>query len=270
MGSVDPFVVSLPEVPGRVVVEVPHAGLLLPEPVRLQTRVKPEETVRDSDPYVDRLVMGAPERGAALLTATVSRYVVDLNRAPDDVSTEVVADHPAAKPTQPRGVVWSTTTEGRALWNGPLTFRELSARIARYHRPYHLALEELIETTRARHGPMILLCVHSMPSTARAGRRADVVPGTRGRSTASSRVIDAVDAHFRSKNLSVRHDEPYRGGYTTGLWGRPDEGIHAVQIELSRALYLDEQTLTPNERGVAELQDVLDGLVTTLVALDLS
>lgn len=265
-----PFVLTFPDAaPVPVVVEVPHAGLELPTELREGLRARPEDALRDADPYVDRIVEAAPSHGAPLLRATLSRYVVDLNRAPDDVSREVVADHPAPRPTQPRGVVWATTTEGRLLWPRPLDHAELARRLSRYHAPYHRAIEEQLLATRARHGWAILLSVHSMPSSARGVRRADVVPGTRGRTTAASRVIDAVGAHFTAHALSVRHDDPYRGGYTTGLWGRPEEGIHAVQIELSRALYLDERTLTPNDAGVAEMAAVMMGLVDRLGALDL-
>ena len=252
-----------------MVVEVPHAGLALPPEIAAELLVPASDALRDADPFVDRLVEGATAAGASRLVAQLSRYVVDLNRAGDDVGRDVVGDHPAPRPTQARGVVWATTTDGRALWRNPLTHQRLEDRLARYYDPYHARLAGLIEGLRARHGRVILLCVHSMPSTARGARRADVVPGTRGRTTAASRVIDAVDAHFAAHHLSVRHDDPYRGGHTTGVWGRPQDGIHAVQIEVSRALYLDERTLVPSERGVAEIAGVLDRLVERLAELRL-
>jgi N-formylglutamate deformylase len=261
---VEPFLVTSPAAPTPVVVEVPHAGLLLPPEIAAELLIPASDALRDADPFVDRLVEGTSSCGATRLVATLSRYVIDLNRAPDDVGREVVRDHPAPRPTQPRGVVWATSTDGRALWRSPLDHARLTDRLARYYEPYHAALAELIERLHGRHGRVILLCVHSMPSTARGARRADVVPGTRGRTTAASRVIDAVEAHFKEHHLSVRHDDPYRGGHTTGLWGRPAEGIHAVQIEVSRALYLDERTLVPLERGIAEIAGVLDRLVERL------
>ena len=83
------------------------------------------------------------------------------------------------------------------------------------------------------------------PAGESTGRRADVVPGTRGRKSASPRFIDAVDRHARARGWSVRHDEPYAGGFTTQHYGRPGDRVHAVQLELSRYLYLDEETLRP-------------------------
>jgi N-formylglutamate deformylase len=268
---VQPFLLTpASAAPVPILVEVPHAGLGLPSELEGALRARPEDMLRDADPHVDRLVQGVPDRGAPLLAATLSRYVVDLNRAPDDVGRDVVADHPAPRPTQARGVVWSTTTDGRPLWPHPIAHAELMRRLDRYHAPYHRVIEEQLGAIHRRHGWAILLSVHSMPSMARGVRRADVVPGTRGRTTAASRVIDAVEGHFRAHALSVRHDDPYRGGYTTGLWGRPDEGIHAVQIEISRALYLDERSLLLKPAGVEELGAVLGGLVERLAALDLA
>jgi N-formylglutamate amidohydrolase len=95
-------------------------------------------------------------------------------------------------------------------------------------------------------------------------RRADVVPGTRGRSTADGRIIDLIDSHFREAGLSVKHDDPYRGGWTTSSYGAPKRRQHAVQIELNRALYVDEQTSEIKKNDFAQLQTLLDQLVGKL------
>ena len=95
-------------------------------------------------------------------------------------------------------------------------------------------------------------------------RRADIVPGTRGRSTADGRIIDLIDSHFREAGLSVKHDDPYRGGWTTSSYGAPKRGQHAVQIELNRALYVDEKTSEIKPNDFAQLQTVLDRLVGKL------
>jgi N-formylglutamate amidohydrolase len=100
-------------------------------------------------------------------------------------------------------------------------------------------------------------------------RRADIVPGTRGRTTADPRVIDFVDRHFRAAGLSVRHDDPYRGGFTTGHYGRPDESIHAIQIELNRALYVDESTSRPKDDALSMLGKLCGGLLDRLANLNL-
>src|SRR5690606_29758211 len=129
----------------------------------------------------------APELGATLLVAKYSRYVVDLNRAEDDVDSSTVSDHPRANGAQPRGVVWRSTTDGRPILKGPLSYSQLLARLSRYYTPYHARLQLTLQEFRAQFGYALLLAAHSMPSTGRAGHRdpgahrADIVPGTCGR-----------------------------------------------------------------------------------------
>lgn len=258
-----------------VIVEVPHAGLAIPEVVTAEMAVPHDAILRDADIYVDKLYAGAPDRGASLICAGVSRYVVDLNRADDDVDAETVPDHPAPRALQPRGVVWRMTTDGRAALTEPLSYAQLTRRLELFHAPYHAAVEAELSAVRDRFGHAIMIAGHSMPSVGRAGhddtgaRRADVVPGTRGRTSADSRVIDLVDAHFRAAGLSVRHDDPYRGGYTTGHYGRPGEHWHVVQIELNRALYVDEATSEPRAGDFERLQGLLMRLLDELGRLEL-
>jgi N-formylglutamate amidohydrolase len=236
----------------------------------------PQDCVaRDADIYVDKLYAGAARRGASMLAARVSRYVVDLNRAEDDVDLQTVPDHPAPRGVQPRGVVWRMTTDGRPLLRRPLRHVQLDRRLALFHRPYHGALETELRRLRERFGFAIVLAGHSMPSVGRSirsdrvTRRADVVPGTRGGTSADRRLIDFVDAHFRRAGLSVRHDDPYRGGYTTAHYGRPAEGWHAIQLELNRGLYVHEATGEPKAGAFEALREVLLDLVVGVGELDL-
>lgn len=258
-----------------VLVEVPHAGLAVPDLVREQIIASRWAILRDADPYVDELYAEAPQAGATLLAAKVSRYVVDLNRSPDDVDGETCPDHPTPRAMQPRGVVWRMTTDGRPALRRPLRHAELEMRLEAFHRPYHDALRQQLQRIRERWGYAILVAGHSMPSIGRSGhsdsgvRRADIVPGTRGRSTADRRVIDLVDAHFRAAGLTVRHDDPYRGGWSTGHYGRPEEGWHAVQIEVNRALYMDESTGEPRPEPMQRVRELLRVLVEKLGRLEL-
>lgn len=259
-----------------VLVEVPHAGLALPDGVREELVAPADAIVRDADIYVDKLYANAPRHGAALLAASVSRYVVDLNRARDDVDRLSVSDHPSAHGTQPRGVVWRATTDGRPALKRPLSYERLLSRLQRFYVPYHDSLQHTLLDLRRRFGHVVLLAAHSMPSTGRAlhadpgVRRADVVPGTRGRTSCDARVVDLVDAHFRAAGLSVEHDTPYRGGFTTQHYGRPADGVHAVQIELNRALYVNEANAEPLDPDFGRLQATLDALVIELGQLKLT
>lgn len=260
--------------PAPLIVEVPHAGTDVPNDIAPTLAADPNDLLQDADLYVDELLSTAPAHGAVLLAARVSRYVVDLNRFEHDVDSGVVTDLPTARPNLPRGLIWRETTDGRSVLHRPLTPTELEARLQQYYRPYHQTLTEQIEALRARFGYVILLSGHSMPSVGRAGhgdagrRRADVVPGTRGRTSAHANVIDTVDAHFRAAGLSVRHDDPYRGGATTARWGQPHENIHAIQVEINRGLYMDETNFQRKRDTFRWLTSLCDGLIARLCNLE--
>jgi N-formylglutamate amidohydrolase len=255
-----------------VVVEVPHAGLAL-DAETLATLVAPAQAIgRDADLFVDELYADAPDVGATLFLAPMSRYVVDLNRAETDVDeSTVLGGGNAVRAT--RGLVWRLTSDGAAAIAAPLSRVEVDRRLALYYRPYHRALAQLLEEKVARFGWAVLLAAHSMPSTGRAAHgdpnevRADVVPGTRGRTSARPAFIDAVDAHARAAGLTIAHDTPYRGGYATAHYGRPDLGVHAVQVELARRLYMNEETLQRAPEAFAKMRAFCTGLVERLGAV---
>jgi len=249
-----------------VIVEVPHAGLHMAAPF-LEPLVAPARAIaRDADLYVDSLYEDAAAEGATVLIARLSRYVIDVNRAEGDIDSEVV-EGARADVRLHHGLVWRTTSDGERALSRRLTHTELCERLDLVWRPYHRELAAIIERKRAAFGTAIILAAHSMPSIDRApyrsgeppspasafGRetrdppveRADVVPGTRGRKTAAARYIDAVESHAVGQGWTVRHDDPYSGGFTTQHYGHPAERVHAVQVELARRLYLDEATLRP-------------------------
>jgi N-formylglutamate amidohydrolase len=256
--------------PSPVVVEVPHSGLHVPPEVEPEIDATPSAVLRDSDIYVDQLYQRAPENGATLLVSRVSRYVVDLNRGPEEVDSAAVPRHPRARHIPARGVVWRARTDGTPLLRAPLTIEQFTQRLSLFYEPYHQTLREVAAQIRKEHGQVMILAAHSMPSAGRrvlgggAVRRADVVPGTRGRSTADGRIIDLIESHFREAGLSVKHDDPYRGGWTTSSYGAPKRKQHAVQIELNRALYVDERTSEIKKNDFVQLQRVLDELVGKL------
>jgi len=256
--------------PSPVLVEVPHSGLRVPPEVESEIDATPLAMLRDSDIYVDQLYQHAPENGATLLVSRVSRYVVDLNRGPDEVDSAAVPRHPKGRHIPARGVVWRARTDGTPLLRAPLTVQQFTRRLELFYEPYHRTLREVASQIREQHGRVVIVAAHSMPSAGRRTlgggevRRADIVPGTRGRSTADGRIIDLIDSHFREAGLSVKHDDPYRGGWTTSSYGAPKRGQHAVQIELNRALYVDEHTSEIKTSDFAQLQTVLDQLVGKL------
>ncbi len=269
-----------------LVVEIPHAGLWI-DPESLAYTVAPARAVaRDADLFVDELFADAPALGATLLVARTSRYLVDLNRAEGDFDAESVEG--GGRTPSPRGVVWRLTTDGEPVLCARLPRSELQRRIDAFHRPYHRALAGLLQRKCDRFGFAILLCAHSMPSHPRpaplagdgAARpaaqtssqvpvfRADLVPGTRGRTTAAGVVIDRVDACGRAAGWTIRHDDPYRGGFSTGHYGCPARGVHAVQIEIARRLYMDETCLRMNPQGSRAVREFARALVSRLAFAD--
>ena len=258
-----------------LLIEIPHAGLELPSELAASRALGRSARMADADLYVDELYEGATELGATVLIARYSRHVVDLNRAEDDVDPSIVPEHPSPRGRLARGVIWKTSIDGLRLLDRPLRFEEYRERIARFHRPYHRQLRAELDRLRERFGFVILLAAHSMPSHGRSVsgaalvRRADIVPGTRGWTSADSRIIDHIDAFFRAAGYSIRHDDPYRGGYSTAHYGRPAEGFHAVQIELNRGLYVDERSFERLDPGFERLRGDLRALIDSLVGLRL-
>jgi N-formylglutamate amidohydrolase len=245
------FEPTAPETP--VVVEIPHAGLDLPAPF-LEPLAAPARALgRDADLYVDALYADAPAAGASMLVCRTSRYAVDVNRAETDIDGEIV-EGARGDVVLHHGLVWRTTSDGESALGRKLSRSELEERLEVVWRPYHRALSALVEHKRSRFGVAVVLAAHSMPSVERTARergqggaavrtRADVVPGTRGRRSAAAELIDAVEEHAVARGWTVRHDDPYAGGFTTQHYGRPGEGVHVIQVELARRLYLDEETL---------------------------
>lgn len=279
-----------------VVVSVPHAGLVVPDEDRALLALSGNALQRDADLHVDKLVAGVPALGVTVVVARVSRYVLDVNRAPDDVDREACPEIPRPARPSARGLCWRTTTEGAAVLTRPLTLSELRSRLARIHAPYHETLTHLLAERRQRFGYAVLLDVHSMPSLSRASsnggpaapnagasgsagssglaaaagvRRADVVPGDLRGTSCAPALSKLVVEHFQSRGLSVRPNDPYMGGYITKHHGRPLRGVHALQIELNRDLYMDESSFALKADGAAVLADHLVALVEEVKALRL-
>ncbi len=251
-----------------VIVEIPHAGLLVPA-IFMPDMLAPARAIgRDADLYVDELYAGAHEEGATVLVARTSRYVADLNRDVGDFDAQSVSGGPDAH--APRGIIWRITTEGERALAAPLRREAFEQRLRDVYRPYHEKLTELISAKLRRFGRAVVLAAHSMPSLGSAthtdtGRpRADVVPGTRGRTSAAARFIDLVEAHAVQAGHTVVHDEPYKGGYVTQHYGRPANDVHVVQVEIARRLYMDEISLRPRPEGFRATQAWCRELVAKL------
>jgi N-formylglutamate amidohydrolase len=274
-----PFVVHEPSSLGKqsretpLIVEIPHAGVFVAPQFMPDLVASARAIGRDADLHVDDLYEEACEEGASLLVSRTSRYVVDLNRAEHDIDSQSAVSGQLS--SSPRGVIWRLTTEGDRALTAPLRQDVLELRLAGVYRPYHAALQTLIQRKVATFGHAVILAAHSMPSVARvmhgdAGQvRADVVPGSRGRTSAAAKYIDAVDAHARQRGWSVAHDEPYKGGFTTQHYGRPRDNVHVVQVELARRLYMNEATYRTTPGAFEDVRGWCRALVRKLGAIAL-
>jgi N-formylglutamate amidohydrolase len=264
------FRATLPADPATpVVVSVPHAGI---ETAGFADPLASTLDVRcDADLYVDELYQGAPGGGpkGAFIRARLSRFVCDLNRDPDDVAPAAVPAHPAPRNTDGRGFIWMVTTTGAPAQRRALEIAEWTAR-RDIHAAYHGAIRGALDRARRKFGFAILVDGHSMPSVGREGHadpgkpRADIVPGNRMGATCSARLSAAVDEHFRSHGFSVAFNDPYRGGFITAHHGRPADGIHAIQIEMRRDLYMNEVTFERHPDRMSRLSQVLGELLRKL------
>lgn len=239
-----------------VVFSSPHSGRLY-SPAFLADSVLDSHVIRSSeDAFVDELFRAAPDFGAPLIAACAPRAFIDLNRAADELDASVV-EGVARSPHNPRvasglGVIPRVVAGGRAIYRGKMSLAEAEARIRSHWQPYHAALRKLTEDSHSQFGQAILIDCHSMPheaieSHSRPGfPRPDVVLGDRFGAAAARDVMDQVEAAFRRAGLRVSRNAPFAGAYITQAYGRPSRGFHVVQVEIDRALYMDEARIAPS------------------------
>lgn len=270
------FVLTRPESrTSPVIFASPHSGC--DYPAEFLARALPDRLlIRSSeDAFVDRLFEMAPELGAPLIAARMPRAFVDLNRAADELDPAVIEGIHRA-PHNPRvssglGVIPRVVAGGRAIYRGKLTLAEAEQRLRKFWHPYHRALSELIATVRTEHGQAILIDCHSMPHEAieahsrRGEARPDIVLGDRFGAAASREVVDRIEAAFAGAGLRVARNAPFAGAHVTQAYGRPSHGVHVVQVEIDRALYMDETSVEPLP-GFAAFQALLAGVVAEIVA----
>ena len=224
----------------------------------------------EADLFVDRLYsVGGPNGPETYVAAQLSRFVCDLNRDPDDVAPGAVPEHRAPRNADGRGFIWAVTTTGAPALARPLTLPEWSGRTA-IHTGYHDAISRALQRARARFGFAVLVDGHSMPSRGHAGHtdtgsvRADVVPGDREGTSCTPALRALVARHFAAAGLSVRPNDPYKGGFITAHHGRPADDVHAIQIELRRDLYMDEEKFVIVQPGFDRLRGLIAGLLAEL------
>ena len=258
-----------------VVVDVPHAGRCYPRGFVEAARLPLRSLRRSEDAYVDRLFAQSVSLGAPLLVAEFPRAYLDVNREPYELDPRMFEGRvpPFANTRSMRvagglGTIPRIVGDGQEIYLGRIPVQQGLARIEELYRPYHAGLRSLVQRTQGVFGTCILVDAHSMPSTGldRDGAaKADVILGDRFGTSAAGLVVEAAEEAFRRAGLTVTRNRPYAGGFITEHYGAPGAGVHALQIEINRALYMDEATLEPHA-GFTDLQQVISSAMAECFA----
>ncbi|MCH9019830.1 MAG: N-formylglutamate amidohydrolase [Proteobacteria bacterium] len=263
-----------------LVLSSPHSGRDYPSEFVAEVRLDALSLRRSEDSFVDELFAAAPGLGAPLIRALFPRAYIDANREPYELDPEMFDDAlPAFANTASKcvrgglGTIARVVADGAHIYRRKLCFAEAEARIRRLYEPYHAALGELIGETLARFGCAILVDCHSMPSVGgpmdrdAGAARVDIVLGDCHGASCHAALPATVERLLRGLGYVVRRNAPYAGGYTTRHYGAPRAGVHALQIEINRALYMDEARI---ERGprLAKVAGHMARVIEALAAID--
>ena len=246
----------------------PHSGSEYPNDLLGRTHLSLNALRSSEDAFVDELFASAPMAGATLMAARLPRAYVDLNRSADDLDPSLISGVPKG-PRSPRisaglGVIPRVVADSRAIFHGKLTLDDAQERIERIHRPYHATVEQLMRQAREAFGFAVLFDCHSMPHEALVGSplvngvRPEIVLGDRFGASCDRWIMDAAMDVFTSAGFRVARNAPFAGGYITQAYGRPSRNMHALQIEIDRALYMDEAKIAKKPRFAAFQRQMAD------------
>lgn len=273
-------VLAPPEQTAPLVFASPHSGRRYPDDFVAASRLDPLALRRSEDSFVDELFADAALRhGAPLVAAQFPRAFCDPNREPYELDPSMFAGRlPGnANTRSPRvaaglGTIAKVVASGAEIYRDLLPVSEVERRVDHYYRPYHDQLARLVEATHRRFGWVLLVDCHSMPGVGGPvdddddDSRVDIVLGDCFGAACSGAMVAAVDDSFSARGYRVVRNAPYAGGFTTRHYGRPRQGRHALQIELNRALYMDETSHAKTE-GFTRLATDIDAVVAALAAL---
>jgi N-formylglutamate amidohydrolase len=253
----------------------PHSGSIYPSVLSAASRLDALGLRKSEDCYVDELFAGVAELGAPMILAHFPRAYLDVNREPYELDPELFgpelpsyANHQSVRVAGGLGTIARIVADGEEIYHTPPSLEAALERVDLLYKPFHEDLAQLMERTRGQFGSAILLDCHSMPSAAMSqspGSRPDVVIGDRFGSSCDQRLTRMIRDRLGKLGYHVQLNRPYAGGYITEHYGRPQRGFHALQIEVNRALYLDERTLE-RTRGFDRLRQDLTALCRFLFA----
>lgn len=254
-----------------VVFASPHSGRHYPKAFLEGCKAQLIDLRRIEDAYVDRLLSDVTQSGAPMIAGLVGRACIDMNRAIDEIDPAMFSDpDPAwgrtrsARVDAGLGCIPRVAHGGQPVYARKLSRSEAETRIAEVWQPYHRALGALLRRAHAMFGAAWLVDVHSMPNEAEpSSRMPDIVIGDRFGASCSGEVVSLVESLFRQRGYTTARNAPYAGGYATHTYGQPHDGRHALQIEIRRRLYLDEDRVEPRE-GFLKLRQHLTEIATEM------
>jgi N-formylglutamate amidohydrolase len=270
---------TLTEPDGRVmpvIVDVPHAGRVYPPAFVANARLNAHMLRRSEDAYVDLIFDTAPKLGAALLCAQFPRAFLDVNREPYELDPKMFdgrlpgfANTRSLRVAGGLGTVPRIVGDGQDIYRGRIPVEDALARIDALYRPYHHVLRRLVQGTRQVFGGCVLVDAHSMPSIALEREdyaRADIILGDRYGTSAAPWIMDELEEAFHIAGFTTARNRPYAGGFITESYGTPNAGLHSVQIEINRALYMDERSLQPHS-GFEPLRAAMGEVMARCIAI---
>jgi len=255
-----------------------HSGRDYPERFLRMTRLDHLSIRQSEDAFVDELFARAPHLGTPLLRAHFPRAYLDVNREPWELDPQMFVEPLSDRfnTTSPRvaaglGTLARVVAENKPIYRELLSLDDARMRIEGIYIPYHATLQRLLSDAVNAYGVAVLIDCHSMPRIARSGDRLapDIVLGDRYGTTCATGLIDLCEMVFAGAGLRVARNRPYAGGFIARTYGRPQHGIHALQIEISRHLYMNEVTLEKGD-GFNAIRQLVERLTLALIGYDMS
>lgn len=239
-----------------IIVSIPHCGVAFPEEIKGQYKHSFIDTPDDTDWFVDQLYNFAPSMGITMITAVYSRWVIDLNR--DKESKPLYSDGRIIT-----GLCPTTTFLGEPLYDDErkeIDPTEVSRRSEKYYNPYHRKIQELLDERKKKFGKVLLWDCHSIREyvvTIQKERFPDLILGDADGKSAAPEFTNTTLQTLRTGSYSVSHNHPFKGGAITRTFGRPAENQHALQLEMSKAKYMDDSESRYDSQRANKMRELL-------------
>lgn len=253
---------TAPKVP--ILISSPHSGTFFPEDIAKTLQSDLVNQPDDTDWFIDTLYNFAPSLGITMITSNYNRWVIDLNRNPE--SKPLYNDGRVIT-----GLVPTTNFNGVSLYKNDIPDEtDIKYRIDHYYTPYHLKIEELLNTMRQQFGKAVLFDAHSIRKHVPGIQDApfpDLILGDNDETSASKTIIDTALKALNTSGKQVEHNHPFKGGHITRSFGNPKNNIHALQLEMAKTNYMDDSETQYHEQRANNIRTTLVHLFNELIKI---